>query len=91
MWSRITQLKLNKKQKRKGTKFIQPADFARKYLQITVHRFLSTIFYLQYFNCYILRCNKSNAIYNLLYLHFFKPLLEGSLLPQEDTTQEIRL
>ena len=30
-------------------------------------------------------------MYNLLYLRFFKPLLEGSLLPQEDTTQEIRI
>ena len=58
---------------------------------MTVHRFLSTIFYLQYFHCYILRYNNLIAIYTLLYLCFFKPLLEGSLLSQEDTTQEIRL
>ena len=54
-----------------------PADFARKYLQMTVHRFLSTIFYLQYFNCYILPHNNLIAIYNN-YICIFKPLLEGS-------------
>ena len=50
---------------------------------MTVHRFLSTIFYLQYFNCYILRYNNLIAIYNLLYLHFFKPLLEAACFPKK--------
>ena len=45
---------------------------------MTVHRFLSTIFCLQHFTCYILRYNNLIAIYNLLYLHFLNPSLKAA-------------
>ena len=60
----------------KDTKNIYPADFARYYLHFTIYRsvdrFLSTVSYLQCFNCYISIYNNLITIYNIITYALFK-------------------
>ena len=46
--------------------------------QVSIYKF-----YLQHFNCYILRYNNLIAIYNLLYLHFLSPSLKAACFPKK--------